>query len=136
MSENNRAYLQKEVYSIDIILSLVDINVPVYIGKKKKVELDGDLINMASDRYKTFKTSGTNCVYCGLEGKFFRKEKAFSQDTESWHLNLYGYDEDGKEVMLTKDHIVPKSKGGKNNISNYQTLCYKCNREKKDSYPV
>lgn len=31
---------------------------------------------------------------------------------------------------MTKDHIIPKSKDGKDDISNYQTMCYKCNLEK------
>lgn len=31
---------------------------------------------------------------------------------------------------LTKDHIIPKSRGGKNDVNNYQTLCKKCNTMK------
>lgn len=36
----------------------------------------------------------------------------------------------GKKVHLTKDHIIPVSKGGKNVLSNIQLLCYQCNQEK------
>ena len=39
----------------------------------------------------------------------------------------YAIDGNGKEVLMTKDHIFPHNKGGKNNISNYQTMCVKCN---------
>jgi len=35
---------------------------------------------------------------------------------------------------LSIDHVVPMSLGGKNNISNYQTLCCGCNAKKRD-YP-
>ena len=38
-----------------------------------------------------------------------------------------GKNSNGKEVLMKKDHIFPHGKGGKNNISNYQTMCVKCN---------
>lgn len=49
---------------------------------------------------------------------------------------MYGIDEQGQEVMLTKDHIYPKSKGGLNNIKNYQVLCSRCNSKKSDNSPI
>lgn len=36
-----------------------------------------------------------------------------------------------RETQLTIDHIVPLALGGQNDISNLQTLCYHCNRQKK-----
>ena len=36
-------------------------------------------------------------------------------------------------VRLEVDHIVPKSKGGRDTLDNLQTLCMACNRGKRDS---
>lgn len=38
--------------------------------------------------------------------------------------------------FLTKDHIVPKSKGGSNHKSNLQTMCNYCNSHKSNLKPV
>jgi len=38
----------------------------------------------------------------------------------------------GREVRLTIDHRIPKSKGGTDNLSNLQSMCDPCNQEKAD----
>lgn len=98
--------------------------------KDKYVVIDGFKIKSNSDRYYLFRKS-QKCVVCGCEGTYMHIEK--DKVNETWHVNLYGLDKEGNEVLFTKDHIVPKSKGGKDNQSNYQVMCFTCNNEKKNS---
>ncbi len=98
-----------------------------YLGADGKVHP----VKMGSDRYWCFAVHGLTCVECGIEGKFFALEShKYQSEIRRFHFNLYGIDEDGNEVLMTKDHIQPKSKGGKNHITNYQPMCYKCNHRK------
>lgn len=95
----------------------------------------GHLVWMTSLRYQLFATKGTKCVKCGLEGQFFALERhpGDSHQNDSPHFNLYGIDANGEEVLLTKDHIIPKSRGGPDKLDNLQTMCYSCNWQKSNS---
>lgn len=120
-------------YSIDEIRNLTKdvLWIKRQHDKSALVNLDGDDIYGNSQRYQVFFSKGCKCSKCGIEGKYFVKER--SEDQNRWHLNLYAIDENGEEVLMTKDHIIPKSKGGKDSIENYQTMCIKCNMQKADS---
>lgn len=119
---------RKSTHSIEEVREVVK-DVLFYKDKRyAKVELDGDIIKGNSQRYQTFFTKGTKCVCCGIEGKYFAKEKVSCD--KSYHLNLYAIDENGKEVLMTKDHILPKSKGGQDHVDNYQPMCVRCNKAK------
>lgn len=96
-------------------------------------EFAGHMVNMASMRYRLFATKGVKCVKCGIEGTFFSLEKCHGQQSEKYHFNLYGINSSGKPVMMTKDHIMPKSKGGANTLKNLQPMCIRCNGKKADT---
>lgn len=126
LTESN--IIRKSIHSIKEVREIVK-DVLFYKDKRyAKVDLDGDIIKGNSQRYQTFFTKGIKCSCCGIEGKYFAKEKRIND--KSYHLNLYAIDENGKEILMTKDHILPKSKGGKDEIENYQPMCIKCNRVK------
>lgn len=84
------------------------------------------LVKMNSQRYHVFKQSRTCCA-CGLEGKQMILD--INPGDQSPHFNLYG-EEDGRLVLMTKDHIIPKSKGGSDTLENYSTMCSVCNNLK------
>lgn len=65
------------------------------------------------------------CVACGIVGTEMRLER--HENDFTFHWNLYGLDGHGHWVMLTVDHITPRSKGGPDHPKNYQTLCSRCN---------
>ena len=97
---------------------------------------DGKRVNMSSQRYQLFATKGLSCVCCGITGSFFSLDesshiqKGAEEPILGYHFNLIALDDDGNEVLMTKDHILPKSKGGKDYLSNYQTMCVLCNLKK------
>jgi 5-methylcytosine-specific restriction endonuclease McrA len=122
---------QKETYTLDEVLSKVKFTNPNFKNNRitDREIFDGDSIKMCSFRLQTFATKGIKCAKCGIEGKFFRKEKS-DKNNNVWHLNLYAINENNEEILMTKDHIIPKSRGGKDYIENFQTMCTKCNFEK------
>lgn len=124
---------RKSIHSIEEVREKV---MPYNTGEKGTIiiDFDGDPLKANSQRYTLFFTKGFKCVKCGIEGKYFAKERDPSSNSDKYHLNLYALDENGKEVLMTKDHIIPKSKGGKNKLENYQTMCCICNKKKGDNF--
>jgi 5-methylcytosine-specific restriction endonuclease McrA len=113
--------IRKESYPVDVVIDLIN-------SKNRRVKLDGDEVRVKGIRMKSFAVNGIKCVTCGLVGTFFVKEKLPGDN--SFHLNLYAVDKDGKEVLMTRDHIQPKSKGGPETLENMQTMCTRCNGKK------
>ena len=101
-----------------------------------EVKVDGRkiIVKLSSLRLRTFQKSQT-CVCCGRVGNVLGLDLPKGHTRP--HFNLYcDRPENGENmILMTKDHIIPKSKGGKNHISNMQTMCCHCNRRKADMSP-
>lgn len=120
-------YIREGKYSIKEVQALVSET--LFAERKVSIEFRGKKVKTNSQRYQTFFTKGCCCVKCGLEASYFALERDAkgSNQPNTYHFNLYGVNKDGEEVLFTKDHIIPRSRGGKNKLENYQTMCYVCN---------
>ena len=79
-------------------------------------------------RLRVFHFHGTRCAApdCSKEGVYLIKAK---NTDGGYHVDLYTEDFE----LMTIDHIIPKSKGGKNTIENLQPMCHTCNSKKADN---
>lgn len=124
-------------YSIPEVWAIIGedvLSTPHYSKSQKNsentVDIDGHEVYTHSLRYMTFYQKGCTCVVCGKEGTHFTLDKSCGEDNNRYHFNLRA--EDG--TLMTRDHILPKSKGGRDHISNMQTMCTHCNKAKGNTY--
>lgn len=116
-------------------------------GKHRGDRVDAytDLTTPNGDRFKVKVSSlrlelfrqNPKCVSCHRIGELWILEA--HHRNEPPHLNLYHVGEESQEwkklskdglVMMTKDHIIPRSKGGPTALENLQTMCAICNGRK------
>lgn len=102
--------------------------------KSKRQILDGVEVHLTSLRLLTFFQKGTTCSCCGLKASYFAFErnagKKGKQAEGSYHLNLWGVNEEGEEILFTHDHTLARVLGGADDGTNTTTMCTKCNCEK------
>ncbi len=141
MSLSRSSRIRLAIYPVEEILALFRTNLPNTPARRGiKVGETVAQVKLNSDRYKLFLTKGLKCVGCSREGNMFALERAKDNcNPDAYHFNLY-HAQTNKlgemiETLMTKDHIVPKSKGGPDHIDNYQTMCTQCNRIKADKNP-
>lgn len=87
-------------------------------------------------RLRVFAEKGLKCEYCSRMGIYLIKAEKPVKISKTkpkekivvteYHIDIYTAD----FKLMTIDHIVPKCKGGGNNISNLIPSCAECNEEK------
>jgi len=75
-------------------------------------------------RYKKiFKTP--YCEICNRPVDYVAIERDHNSLSNPWKYNFYSKD----HIMFEVHHIIPKSKNGKNNLSNLLTVCSPCHKK-------
>lgn len=126
MSEISSIYKRLEEFDIQWVLHhFLEKNINTII------EVNGIeyLVRSGSPQYILFKTKGLKCVRCGCRANKCFLETTFQQNNFA-NFHFYRIKEGKPELLFTIDHIIPKALGGKNEISNYQTMCHFCNKKK------
>lgn len=138
--------------------------IPLIGTGKSKIKLDvGSVtytVRVNSPRLECLRRNQT-CVWCKRKGTIFVLEAhqigtprvtthCFIDDCpwcnryhaqpepgkmDAPHLNLYARDRKGTLILMTQDHIYPRSHGGSNKIENLQTMCRCCNSSKGSALP-
>lgn len=112
-------------YSVETVHNAMDEAVA---NHRRALLPDGRGFKPGSQRLVLFKTKGVNCSKCGCEGTIYKLQTHDLAVTP--HLNLYSIRDNGKHILMTKDHTFPKSRGGANELENYTTMCSPCNSAK------
>ena len=126
MKYNKQKYIRHSTTDTSILSLVTDK--PKNRKNKVRVEINGEVVNLSSLRLLCFKEKGLECITCGIKGSFLALERG--PKDSFYHLNLYAVDSDGDEILMTKDHRIPKCKDGPDHIDNMQTMCTICNGEK------
>jgi hypothetical protein len=112
------------------LLPVEDVLVKIRAGHTT-LSAYGQVVKLTSIRLRTF-TKGVVCIECKKEGSFFSIDTQTSSKGK-YHLNLWHKSKTGAWILMTSDHIHPKSKGGADkDLENRQPMCRPCNARKAD----
>ncbi len=104
--KNEDIYKETENIEEELQNSLTDEEEQSILQRK----IDEKNVVKAGVRWQVFERDDFKCVACGISAR--------------------------EGAILHIDHILPRSKGGKDEMNNYQTLCHKCNIGKSNKSQV
>lgn len=109
-----------------------------------RYEINGVVAQLVNKRTETLARDGGVCMACGHEpthawiednttprddrGRWLKNPPPLYQgDPFAAHLNVYCTTKEGHELLMTVDHVIPKSRGGRDRLDNFVVLCQRCN---------
>ena len=84
-------------------------------------------------RWRIYTAKDFKCIYCGLMGThavFWKDHVEIPWDA---HCDLVHITPEGRRILMTLDHLFPKSQGGTNDPANLAVACSPCNHTKGDN---
>lgn len=81
-------------------------------------------------RLGVFYREGLSCVSCGITGNNIKLwyDRNPKPELGGLHIDLFC-----DEILMTVDHILPRSRGGNDAFVNKQPMCSPCNSKKGDT---
>lgn len=67
------------------------------------------------------------CTRCGITATHVAHWRHKNESETTIHADYFAMRPSGFVVLMTKDHIIPKSLGGTNALANFRTMCSSCN---------
>lgn len=82
--------------------------------------------------YALFKSIHDNgaplrCWECGIDGNCFVLNRGKNDEVRHPVLDLFSSTENGRYILMTRDHIIPRSLGGGDSVQNLRVGCTICN---------
>ena len=96
------------------------------LAKRDEVENINWIASFVRVRWHDIKIKNTRALMC--QGTSHTKDEWEEKKKQYNYKCFYCGD---KPTKLTKDHVIPLTRGGKNNIENIVPACWKCNYKKR-----
>jgi CRISPR/Cas system Type II protein with McrA/HNH and RuvC-like nuclease domain len=120
-----KSWIHHSYWTIEEVMKLLQDNKGRKVITHNKVE-----IRLKSHKNILFLNKQHSCKICKLPVTYVALEK-LQKDIKMYHFNYYTiHPKTKQEILFNVDHIIPKSKGGSDIITNMQLTCEICNTVK------